>query len=95
MLSVDADHVVIEVVKQCDDQPAALVVRMYEAWGRRGPVTLRAPWTIGRATVTDLLEREVGDAPFRDSTVTLDMAPFQIITLKLEPSEVAAPHRRG
>ena len=56
MLSVDADHVVIEVVKRCDDQPEALVVRMYEAWGRRGPVTLQAPWAIGRATVTDLLE---------------------------------------
>jgi alpha-mannosidase len=78
--------VVVEVVKQCDDDPAALVVRMYEAWGRRGPLTLRAPWAIGRATVTDLLEREVGEAPFRESTVTLDMAPFQIITVKLEPA---------
>ena len=95
MLSVDADHVVIEVVKQCDDEPTALVVRMYEAWGRRGPVTLRTPWGIGRATVTDLLEREVGDAPFHNSTVTLDMAPFQIITLKLEPSGVATPDRQG
>jgi alpha-mannosidase len=86
LLSVDADHVAVEVVKQCDDDPAALVVRMYEAWGRRGPLTLRAPWAIGRATVTDLLEREMGDTPFRDDTVTLDLAPFQIITVKLEPT---------
>jgi alpha-mannosidase len=86
LLSVDAEHVVVEVVKQCDDDPSALVVRMYEAWGRRGPLTLQAPWSIGRATVTDLLEREVGEAPFHESTVTLDVAPFQIITVKLEPA---------
>ena len=39
--------------------PGALVVRLYEAWGRRGPVTVRAPWTLGRAALTDLLEREL------------------------------------
>ena len=43
LLSVSADHVVIEAVKRCDDHPDAVIVRLYEAWGRRGPVTLRAP----------------------------------------------------
>ena len=43
----DAAHVVIEAVKRADDVAGALVVRMYEAWGRRGAVTVQAPWDIG------------------------------------------------
>ena len=84
MLVVDPANVVIEAVKRADDDPHALVVRMYEAWGRRGPVTLRAPWEVGRATFTDLLERETGTAPTRGDAVTLDMGPFQIVTVSLE-----------
>ena len=37
----------------------------------------------------------MGDAPFDNSTVTVDLAPFQIITLKLQPSGVTAADRRG
>jgi len=84
MLSVDAPNVVVEVVKRSDDDPDALVVRMYDAWGRRGPVTVRAPWSIRRACMTDLLERETGDVPSSGSQLTFDVGPFQIVTLKLE-----------
>ena len=84
MLSVDAAHVVVEVVKRGDEDARALVVRIYEAWGQRGPVTVRAPWTVGRATVTDLLERELAVTVADGAAVTLDMAPFEIVTLKLE-----------
>jgi alpha-mannosidase len=87
MLSVDAGHVVVEVVKGADDGSGALVVRLYEAWGGRGPVTLQAPWTIGRAEATDLLERRLSDVPTTGATVTVDMTPFQIATLKLVPAE--------
>ena len=87
MLSVDAAHVVVEAVKRSDEDGRALVVRLYEAWGRRGPVTIRAPWNIRRATLTDLLERELADVEAAGPEVTLDMAPFEISTLKLEQSE--------
>jgi alpha-mannosidase len=83
LLSVDADNVVVEVVKESDDGTGALVVRLYEAWGQRGPVALRAPWALSSATRTDLLERPVDEASVQGATVTLDMTPFQIVTLKL------------
>jgi alpha-mannosidase len=86
LLSVDADNVVVEVVKESDDGTGALVVRLYEAWGQRGPVTLRAPWDLGSATRTDLLERPVDGASVQGAAVTLDMTPFQIVTLKLSRS---------
>jgi alpha-mannosidase len=87
MLSVDAAHVVVEAVKRSDEDAGALVVRLYEAWGRRGPVTVRAPWNVRRATLTDLLERELADVESVGAEITLDMTPFQITTLKLERSE--------
>ena len=43
LLSVDAPHVVIDTVKTAEDGSDALVVRLYEAWGRRGPATVQAP----------------------------------------------------
>ena len=83
LVSVDAANVVVEVVKEADDGSGALVIRLYEAWGRRGPVTVSAPWPIGRATVTDLLERHLEEIAAGDVTVTLTMTPFQITTIKL------------
>lgn len=90
LLSVDAANVVIEAVKQAED--GALVVRVYEAWGRRGPVTLRAPWLIGRATATDLLERELGTVAFDRSEMAFTVAPFEIATFKLEAAVRASPY---
>ena len=78
----------IEAVKRSDDGPGALVVRLYEAWGARGPVTLTAPWPMARATRTDLLERELAPVPFRGDRTNFDLLPFQILTLRLEPAEV-------
>ncbi len=88
LLSVDAPHVVIETVKRPDVGTDALVVRLYEAWGRRGPVTLRAPWELRRAALTDLLERELREVPCHDAEVALDISPFEIVTLLLEPASV-------
>jgi alpha-mannosidase len=88
LLSVDADHVVVEVVKEADEGGGTVVVRLYEAWGRRGPVTLHAPWELRRAARTDLLERAVDELPTTGASVTLEVSPFQIVTLALERAPV-------
>ncbi len=85
MLSLDAPNAVIEAVKRADDGGDALIVRVYEAWGRRGPVTLRVPWQIGRAVRTDLLERELGDTRNHGAEVEFHLAPFEIATLRVTP----------
>ena len=83
LVTVDAPNVVVEAVKRADDDPDALVVRLYDAWGRRGPVVVDAARPLARATTTDLLEREVEDVPVDGSRVRLDVAPFEIVTLAL------------
>jgi alpha-mannosidase len=85
-LSVDADHVVVEAVKQSDHESGALVIRLYEAWGQRGPVTVQLPWKPARVTRADLLERELGELPFEDRAITFDISPFEIVTLVVHPA---------
>ncbi len=85
-LSLDAPNAVIEVVKRPDDGSDALVVRLYEAWGARGPVSLSAPWPLSRAVCTDLLERDGAPVPVGDGRAHFELTPFQILTLRLEPA---------
>lgn len=79
LLSVDAPHVVVETVKR-RAADGALVVRLYEAWGRRGPVTVRLPFPVATATATDLLERDTGPLEVVDGAVRLQVTPFEIVT---------------
>ncbi len=85
-LSVDADHVVVEAVKQSDRANGALVIRLYEAWGRRGPVTVQLPWKPVRVARADLLEGQLGELLFEDRAVTFDISPFEIVTLVVDPA---------
>jgi alpha-mannosidase len=85
-LSVDADHVVVEAVKHSDRESGALVIRLYEAWGQRGPVTVQLPWEPARVARADLLEGELGELPFEDRAVTFDISPFEIVTLVVNPA---------
>ncbi len=87
LLSVDAPNVVVEAVKRADDDPDALIVRLYEAWGQRGPVVVTGPWEISRAVRTDLLERELAEPRWWGAKVDVDLGPFEIATLRLERAE--------
>jgi len=83
-LSVSPPNAVLETVKRADD--GDLVVRLYESWGRRGRVAVRMPWPVGRATVTDLLERPIAPAESSGDRVEVDLTPFQVVTLKVAPA---------
>jgi alpha-mannosidase len=82
----DQPHVVLETVKQAEDG-RGIIVRAYESQRKRGPVTLRAGFTPGQVFTTNLLEED-GEALVvnPDGTVTLDLNPYQIITLRLIPA---------
>jgi alpha-mannosidase len=84
-LSVDGPNAVVEVVKRADDGSGDVVLRIYEAWGSRGPVTLTLPFEVARAQVTDLLERALGPAEAEGRVVRTTLSPFQILTLRLTP----------
>ena len=69
---------IVEAVKLAEDSDA-VVVRLYEAWGRdcRARITTSLP--ARRVVLCDLLERER-----EETSLELDFRPFQVVTLKLE-----------
>ncbi len=80
----DAGNVVLEVVKGADDGSGATVVRLYEAWGGRGPVRLSVPFRPSRAVRTDLLERELEPVAVVGRAIELDLGPFEIVTVRID-----------
>jgi alpha-mannosidase len=81
-VSVDRAGVSIEAVKKADREDA-LVIRICEIDGRRGPVrlTIDAPFT--HAVRTDLLERVDDELVVDGTTVVVPLRPFELVTIKL------------
>ena len=78
---VDRAGAVIEAVKVAE-VGGALILRLYEAEGARGPLTLSTSLPVHKAWLTDLLEKEIEELPLRDGKVVLNLQPFEIVTLK-------------
>ena len=83
VVSVDRPGVSVEAVKWAD-RSDAVVVRLCEVWGSRGPVrvTLHRPFV--SVTRTDLLERAVSSLAHHDGTVELELRPFELVTLAFD-----------
>jgi alpha-mannosidase len=90
--SLDCDHVILDTVKPAEDA-GGLILRLYEALGGRGPVTLTFGFPVAGVTECDCLERPLGrpSAHGRDrlrmkgNSVTFAMTPFEITTLRVLP----------
>jgi alpha-mannosidase len=86
LFSVDVPNVVIETVKRAELEEA-MVLRLYESFGKRGRVHLQTPFTVSQARETDLLEKDLADLAVnrdkQDSTVAFSIRPYEIKTLKL------------
>jgi len=78
---VDRPGAVIEAIKVAE-VGGALIVRLYEAEGARGPVKLTTTLPVRKAWLTDLLENEIQVLPLKNSSVLLDLQPFAITTIK-------------
>jgi alpha-mannosidase len=81
LLSVDRPGVSIEAVKRAD-RSDHVVVRICEVWGSRGPARLTLDLPLAAAWRSDLLERDLAEVPLDGRTVTLDLRPFELVTVK-------------
>ncbi len=84
LIQVDTPQVVVEAIKRAEDSDA-VIARLYESWGGRCRARLRTSLPVGRAYLCDLLERERQEVAVRDGVLELEVEPFKILTLKLEP----------
>ena len=84
LVELDTRQVIVETIKRAEDSDA-VIVRLYEAWGRPCRATLKTTLPASRAFVCDLLERNQADLQVREGTIELELSPFRLLTLKLEP----------
>ncbi len=78
---VDLPGAVIEAVKVAEDG-GALIVRLYEAHGARGRCKLMTTLPVRQACLTDLLENDGQAIALKNSAVSCDLKPFEIVTIK-------------
>jgi alpha-mannosidase len=71
----------VEAVKRAEREDA-LIVRLYEGWGRQVRARLTTPLPVSEVSVVDLLERPLANLPFADGAVDLDLRAFEILTLR-------------
>ncbi|MGW9171942.1 alpha-mannosidase [Streptomyces decoyicus] len=91
LIRVDHPALTVESVKLAEDRSGDVVVRLYESRGGRATGTLSPGFALEQAVVTDLLERPLHteeEGPTSD--VTVELRPFQILTLRLRPQRPAA-----
>ncbi|HSS62306.1 MAG TPA: alpha-mannosidase [Candidatus Limnocylindrales bacterium] len=79
LISVDTPQVIVEAIKRAEDSEA-VIVRLYEAWGRACRARVESTLPARRITLCDLMEREIAECGLE-----LDFTPFKVLTLKLEP----------
>jgi alpha-mannosidase len=79
--TVDSPAVVIDTVKKAEDSDA-VIVRLYEAHGTHVRARLGSTLPVKSAACCNLLEE--GDTPleWKEGGVSLNLTPFQIITVK-------------
>jgi alpha-mannosidase len=88
LVALSSQAVVVEAVKAADDRSGDVVVRCYESLGGKATTTLKTSFPLRRALVTDLLERQLSELQIEPGNqLTLDLRPFQVLTLRLSPKD--------
>ncbi|MBN3314125.1 MA2C1 mannosidase, partial [Atractosteus spatula] len=83
--SLSSPAVILETVKQAEDQKDALLLRLFESHGSSVTVTLTTALRVKEALPCDLLERPDSAHPavVTPSGISLSFTPFQIVSLLL------------
>ncbi len=78
----DRENVIIEAVKAAEYDEDAVIVRLYDAYNMRTNVKVTVGFDASRAYLCDMEENEQTELCLADSSVTLPVGNFEIITLK-------------
>ncbi len=82
LVSSDKDNAVIEVVKKAEDSDA-VIVRLYECYNRRTPVTLIFGKELTSVVECNMMEEGADPVEFTGNQATFEMKPYEIKTLKV------------
>ena len=81
-VEVDQDGVVIDTIKRCEDSNE-LIIRLYEAYGRRGEVAMRFGRKPKSVVECDLMEENDEPVKLTEDRVDFYIKPFEVRTFKV------------
>ncbi|CAH2273484.1 alpha-mannosidase 2C1 [Pelobates cultripes] len=83
--TVISPAVILETVKQAENQPGSLVLRLYESFGSTVDTLLQTSLPVQEVFLCDLLERPYSSQPLplEESGVKLSFTPFKVLTVLL------------
>lgn len=81
-VKVDQPNIVIETVKQAEDDNG-FIVRLYESQRKRGEFTLSTIFQVTGAWRTNILEENQEEIPVAGKNLKYAIKPYQILTLRL------------
>ena len=81
-VSLDKETVVVDCIKKAEDSDA-IVVRLYEAHGARGPVKLTFAQELKSVTECDLMEENDVEVDYAGNVVSFNVKPWEIRTFKV------------
>ena len=80
LVSVSKDNVIVEAIKEAEYGDET-IVRLYEAKNYRTRATVNFGFEIGEAYLGNLCEKKLKPLSIKNNSVTLDIKPFEIVTL--------------
>lgn len=81
-VEADCDNIMIETIKKAEDS-GDVVLRLYEAYNRRNPFSLRFLRAIDSVSECDLMEHSVGAVEYRDNELYGFISPYEIKTYRI------------
>jgi alpha-mannosidase len=82
-LSISPDNIILSALKKAEDSDE-VVLRLFETTGEATQAEIKFFQKIKRATFANLLEEEEQELTVDGNKLTLEVKPFEIVTLKLE-----------
>ncbi len=82
LMAFDGGSAMIESIKAAEDGKG-IIVRIYESAGANAKISLRPNFRFRRASVVDLIETEVTECEVSAGTVSAELKPFEILSIKI------------
>lgn len=83
-LTIQEENVFADTVKQAEEEDG-IIIRLYEAYGKRTKAHVLLPWKGGKTAVEcGCMEDELEPVKFEQGVLELEMRPYEIKTVKMK-----------
>ncbi|MBE6651465.1 MAG: alpha-mannosidase [Ruminococcaceae bacterium] len=82
LVAIDSNHVICETIKE-EEKGSGTIIRLYECKNMSDRITLGIGIEGQKASLVNLMEEEIDELEIKDRKISLDIKPFEIVTIKL------------